>query len=368
MKILYITAVSGTMDFFVNTIKKLIEEGHAVDVACSTKRGPLNPIFIKMGCRHYEIDCARNISLRSSVLTVKQIRQIVAIGKYDIVHCHTPIAAACTRFACKGVRRNGLKVVYTAHGFHFYKGAPIKNWLMFYPVEKICSYWTDTLVTITTEDYRFAQKHMKAKRIEYIPGVGIDVDELQNGDYNKQETRESLEISDDDVFILSVGDLNENKNHKVVIEALGRLKRTGVVYAIAGTGTTGDMLLNLAKENNVKLQLLGYRNDVPALMDAADIYIHPSIREGLSVSIQEAMAIGKPVICGRIRGSVDLIDEKGGVLFNPVSVDECERAIRSILDDKILREQMGKYNAEKIEFFSQEKTIAAVSAVYQSLL
>lgn len=367
MRILYITAVSGTMDFFVNTIESLQKSGNEIELACSTRQYSLNPQVIQLGCKHHEIDCSRTLSIVSIKNTIQQIREIVENGKFDIVHCHTPIAAFCTRFACRNLRKNGLKVVYTAHGFHFFKGAPLKNWLIYGAAEKLCSFWTDTLITINTEDYEFAQKHLNAKHITYIPGVGIDTKRLKSIKTDVKKKRKELGIPDDCIMVLSVGDLNENKNHRLVINALSEMKRPDIYYCIAGFGSLEDELKTFANERQVNLILLGYRNDVPELQLASDMYVHPSFREGLSVSIMEAMALGKAVACGRIRGNVDLIDDKDGVLFNPFSVEECQNAIKKIIDSKELCQQMGRHNAEKIELFSQEKTIAALEEVYRNL-
>lgn len=366
MRILYITAVSGTMDFFVNTIKSLQESGNEIELACSTRNYPLNPQVIQLGCKHHEIDCSRTLSFGSVKKTIQQIREIVENGGFDIVHCHTPIAAFCTRLACRRFRKKGLKVVYTAHGFHFFKGAPLKNWLIYGTAEKLGSFWTDTLVTINTEDYAFAQKHLNAKYTTYIPGVGIDTKYLKSIKVEVKSKRKELGIPDEGIMVLSVGDLNENKNHRLVINALSEMKRSDIYYCIAGVGGLKDELETFAQEKKVNLVLLGFRNDVPELQLASDMYIHPSIREGLSVSIMEAMALGKAIACGRIRGNVDLIDDEGGALFSPFSVEECRNAIQSMIDNKDLREQMGKHNAEKIEFFSQEKTIAEVNDIYHN--
>ena len=163
MKILYVTTIGSTMNFFKSFIGELISEGHTVDIACNNSKSPVPEIYSDWGCNIYPISCTRSPMNKGTVKAISELKKIVAENKYDIVHCHTPIAAMCTRLACKDLRKNGVRVIYTAHGFHFYNGAPKKNWLMYYPVEKICAKYTDTLITINKEDYEFAKKKMKAK-------------------------------------------------------------------------------------------------------------------------------------------------------------------------------------------------------------
>ena len=213
MKILYVTTIGGTMSFFVSLFKKLTEEGHTADVATNENISKVKEVYREMGCKIYNISCSRSPLKLSTIKAIFEISKIVKTSGYDIVHCHTPVAAMCTRLACMGQRKKGLKVIYTAHGFHFFKGAPKKNWLIYYPIEKICSYFTDVLITINKEDYALATKKFRAKKVVYVPGVGIDVDKFKNCDVVKAEKRKEIGIPDDATLFLSVGELNANKNH-----------------------------------------------------------------------------------------------------------------------------------------------------------
>ena len=179
MKILYVTTIGTTMGFFKSFIKKLSDDGNQVELACNNTAN-VPEFYVENGFKIHSIDCSRAPINKGNFKAVNQLKKIVENGHFDIVHCHTPIAAACCRIACRKVRKNGTKVIYTAHGFHFYKGAPFINWLVYYPIEKICSHFTDVLITINTEDYALAQKKMKAKSIQYVPGVGIDTEKFTN--------------------------------------------------------------------------------------------------------------------------------------------------------------------------------------------
>lgn len=311
MKILYITTVGGTMPFFKNFIKELIDIGHTVDLACNEREMPVADYFKEWGCKVFPLSCERSPFKVGNLHAVKEIKQLVLENDYDIVHCHTPIAAACTRIACRKARKNGTKVIYTAHGFHFYKGAPALNWIIFYPIEWLCARWTDVLITINKEDYELAQRRMKAKKIEYVPGVGIDTERFYETTIDKCNKRRELGIPEDAFLLLSVGELNVNKNHEIVIRALKEIENDQIHYMIAGVGDLEAKLKMVAKECNVdnRVHLLGYRKDVAELYKAADVFVFPSFREGLSVSVMEALASGLPVVCSKIRGNVDLVEE-----------------------------------------------------------
>lgn len=264
-----------------------------------------------------------------------------------------------------------LKVIYTAHGFHFYKGAPVKYWMAFYPVEKYLSKYTDVLITINKEDYYRASKKFQAKKTIYVLGVGVDVKKFEGvaGSIDRAAKRKELGIMDDEILLLSIGELNENMNHSVVIKALATIQNSKevhnhIVYMIAGIGNKKDELKKLAEDCGIDLRLLGYRNDVSELLTAADIYILPSIREGLNVSLMEAMASGTPCLCGNIRGNVDLVEQgKGGELFDPNSLCSVAKALVTEMKDHSIWLEQGLYNQKKIKHFD----ISIVKKDYEKL-
>lgn len=352
MKILYVTTIGGTMNFFKNFIKSLIDNGNTVDIATNEKGSKVADCYREWGCTVHPISCTRSPLNKGSIRAIGEIRDIVKDGGYEIVHCHTPVAAMCARLACRKLRKDGVKVVYTAHGFHFYKGAPKKNWLLYYPIEKICSEYTDVLVTINQEDYAFAKKKMKSKRVEYVPGVGIDLEKFSRTDVNRYEKRKELGIPENATLLISVGELNKNKNHETVIRAVAELKNENIYYIIAGKGGLEGYLNGLIEEVGLtdRVKLLGYRNDIKELCAISDVFVFPSFREGLSVSVMEAMATGLPVVCSKIRGNTDLIDGDGGKHFNPHSVAECKSAIESVIAADI--NALGEYNRKKVTNFS----------------
>ena len=167
--------------FFKPHVEMLVREGHHVDIACNYNDLALDHLYEELGCQAFQIDFSRSPLSPDNIKAYKQLNKVIDNGNYDIVHCHTPNASVITRLVCRKYRKkDGLKVFYTAHGFHFYKGAPKINWMVFYPVEKFCSRFTDKLITINQEDYVLAKSKFKAKEVHYVPGVGVDLSKFEN--------------------------------------------------------------------------------------------------------------------------------------------------------------------------------------------
>ena len=367
MKILYVTTVSMTMGFFPEHVKMLLNEGHSVEIATNCEQ-PVPEIYNTLGCKVHNIPFSRSPFSKDNLKAYKMLKQLVETEHYDIVHTHTPNASMIARLACRKVRKQGTKVFYTAHGFHFFKGAPLKNWLMYYPVEKFCAKYTDVLITINKEDYELAQKKIHAKKVCYVPGVGIDLERIKSVQADRNEVRKSMGVPEDCILLLSIGELNVNKNHQVVVKALAKLDNKNVHYAIAGVGDQKENLLKLAKELGVENQfhLLGYRTDALKLYHGADIFVFPSFREGLSVSMMEAMASGLPIVCSRIRGNVDLVQNEN-VQFSPSDDEELLAKIRNLVDKQSLREQLSNENSENVKFFSLENVLKEMRRIYSAI-
>lgn len=354
------------MDFFPPHIKMLQEEGHVVELAANFSEQLCGSVA-ELGCKIHQIPFSRNAYSVKNIKAYLEIKRLIDMGQYDIVHTHTPNASAIVRLACRKMRKRGLKVIYTAHGFHFYRGAPVKNWLLFFPVEWICACWTDVLVTINHEDYRRAKRFMRAGKVEYVPGVGIDIEKFQKAEIGREEVRESIGVRATDIVLLSLGELNRNKNHEVVIRALAERKNSTVHYIIAGRGELFDYLQRLATRLGVadKVHLLGYREDVASLYCASDIYLLPSFREGLNVSLMEAMASGLPCIASRIRGNVDLIvNERGGLLCQKNQIEDYVMAIEKLCNRVDLRKTMGKFNMKKIAYYGNDYVTKQIARIY----
>lgn len=366
MKVLYVTTISNTMNFFIEHVKMLIEEGHTVELACSCAAKPVNPVYIQLGCKIHDIPFSRSPFNKMNLRAYKILKNLVETERYDIVHTHTPNASMIARFACRKIRSLGTKVIYTAHGFHFYKGAPLKNWLLYYPVEKVCAKYTDVLITINQEDFAFAKKKIHTSKVCYIPGVGIDLQKIKNVECNRNEVRDSIGVPRDCILLISVGELSIRKNHQVVIQALSLLNDKNVHYIIAGEGTLKGYLTSLSKELGVESQvhLLGRRNDVFMLNKAADVSLLPSFHEGLPVAMMEAMACGLPILCSKIRGNVDLMEEKkGGYFFAPKDAKYISILLKKITQEINQWKEMGAWNKDAIKKFDTTKIVDEVRKV-----
>ena len=307
------TIYSFVSHFEKNDIKILQELGYEVVVASNFEgyKGELEELNVE------KLD----IPFTRSPISLKNIKAFFKLNKYlkenkvSLIHCHTPVGGVAGRII--GKLNKIPRIIYTAHGFHFFDGAPKTNWIIYYPIEKLLSKFTDILITINKEDYERA-KTFYAKKVEYIPGVGIDVEKIQNIKVDKEQKRKELGLSMENIVLLSVGELNDNKNHIIPIRALAKLNNKNIKYLIAGRGPLESYLKEeikkLGLENQVKL--LGYRKDIYELNKISDIFIFPSKREGLSVALMEAMVCQLLIACSNIRGNRDLIEKyKNGILL-----------------------------------------------------
>lgn len=369
MKILYTTTIGETMTFFKSLIKELVEEGHVVDIGTNEDTSKVPEIYRELGCKIYQISWSRSPFAVGNIKAVSELRNVVKQGSYDIVHCHTPIGAACTRLACRVFRNKGVRVIYTAHGFHFYKGAPLLNWLLYFPVEWLCSWFTDVLITINQEDYAFAQKHMHAKKIVYVPGVGIDLEKFNNNlsESRIAEIRQELSVQSDEKMLLSVGELNKNKNHEVVIRALAKLDNPKIKYFIAGRGGLQkyleDLIVKLGLQNQVKL--LGYRDDIAKLYACSDLCVFPSIREGLGLAALEGMASGLPLICADNRGTRDYAEDgDNAIVCKYNDVDAFADAIRCLIGDEKMCDYMGRTSKKIARCYELTNVVGIMKEVY----
>jgi len=300
-----------------------------------------------------------------------QLKQLVSREKYMAIHCNTPIGGVLGRIVGKqcGVQ----KVIYQAHGFHFYHGAPKKNWLLYYPVEKWLAHYTDALITINQEDYELAKTRFKLRnggKVYYVPGVGIDTSQYRLKAEHRNEKRAELGLRETDIALISMGDLIERKNYKAAIGAIAEAKNYKLQYFICGKGPEEANLKSLAEKFGVSSQIrfLGFRSDIKELLAASDIFLFTTKQEGLPRSMMEAMASGLPCIASRIRGNVDLIEEGlGGYLIPASDLDGFSHAINKVSTDTSLRTAMSKYNREQIRNFDISIVKDSLEKIYRDV-
>lgn len=374
-KVLMLASVASMIDQFnMENIKILQGLGYQVHVAANFEYGNTSSkqrieAFKRelemLQIPYYQVEFARNITkVFQNIRALRQIIDLMKIHTYEFVHCHSPIGGVCGRIAAYYTR---TKVIYTAHGFHFFKGSPLKNWLMYYPVEWFLARYTDVLITINKEDYQYAKNRFAARKIHYVPGVGVDVDKFGNINVDKSKKRVELGIESDTVVLLSVGELIKRKNHETIISAIAGLEKIKLLYLICGKGVLDEslkkMVLTLGLEERVRF--LGFRTDISEICAAADIYVFPSYQEGLPLALMEAMAGGLPVACSAIRGNTDLIEHgQGGYLCSPDDVHAFTENIRKLAEDTITREHMGRKNSVVIKDFSVKTVNGLMREIY----
>ncbi|MEH7085348.1 glycosyltransferase family 4 protein [Neobacillus drentensis] len=378
---LMLASVASMIDQFnMNNIAILQDLGYRVDVATNLEFGSstsqervykFKQELLQQKINPFHIPFPRQITnIKNMFSAYKIVRKLINQNQYEIIHCHSPIGGVIARLASMSARRKGTRVLYTAHGFHFFHGAPKQNWLIFYPIEKICARFTDCLITINTEDFLQAtSKKFPAKRIMYVPGVGINSEGIKQVFIDKSKKKAEFGIKDECV-LLSVGELNDNKNHEVIINALVQIDRP-IKYILCGKGEKLDYLKNLTKELNIedKVIFTGFRTDISEIMHICDIFCFPSYREGLSVALMEAMASGLPIVCSEIRGNVDLVkDQKGGYLLNPDDVNAFGKRIEKLVNDKELRISMGQFNMDYIKEYDFKIVNKNMESIYKECI
>ena len=368
MNILYVTTISDTIGFLTPHIEMLIKKGNKVDVAFRMQKN-LKEELETIGCGVHEISFNRNPLSLENIKAYKAIKKLILDKNYNIVHTHTPVASVIVRLACMNI--DSVKVMYTAHGFHFYEGAPKINWLTYYPIEKFLSKHTDQLITINYEDYKIANNNFNAKNLSYVPGVGLDLKHNTKNKNNGESVREELGISKNDFVLLSVGELNNNKNHQTIIKALSKLQIDNAHYIICGEGQKEEDLNTMVKDLNLvgKVHLLGFRKDVFDFYEISDVYILPSFREGLSRSLMEAMAAELAIVCSDIRGNRDLIEDGvGGYLVKPDDTEGFVYAIEKLHAEPELKSKFEKYNYNKIDKYEMKVVLESLEKVYNKVI
>ncbi len=319
----------------------------------------------------YSISIARFPISKGNFKAYLQLKKLIDNNQYDIIHCHTPMGGVLGRLAAKNLRRqNKIKVIYTAHGFHFYKGAPIKNWLLYYPVEKWLMRYTDTLVTINNEDYERTKKWGRTYKID---GVGVNLSRFHPCTKDEKHLlRSELGYSDSDFIITIVAELNINKNQIMLIRNLKKLQKNIPNLKVLLIGHESlPIVRNYVEKENLEncVQFLGYRSDVDKLTMISDIAFSASLREGLPVNIIEAMACGIPVVCSDNRGHRSLIhNNETGFIFNPKSDKEMQNAISKLYNNPELRASMGKKNVEESKKYSVDIAVAKMAEIYKELM
>lgn len=371
-KRILITCTDSMMKQFLEPhVRNLAVNGYEVEIACSEVLNRMTEVREDLGdsVKIHLLHLKRSPLALSNIRGYREIKKVIDNGKYDLIWTNEPVMGVATRLAAGKARKKGAKVMYMVHGFHFYQGAPLPNWLLFYPVECLMSSRADCICTINREDYMRAQQ-MHTPKAAYIHGVGIDTDRLQPGQ-NMTDLRKELNLPSATFLVLSVGELNENKNQQVIIRALAQMKDPDVHYILCGKGDQLENLQELAEKEHLSGQVhfLGYRKDIADICRQCDVFALPSRREGLPFAAMEAMYCGLPLVNSAIRGLTDITEDGvSGYLCRDEDASWYAENIRRLRLNPEDRKRMGENNRKTVEAFTVEQTKQEILALIRELL
>lgn len=366
-RILIVSTVSRQFYLFEKlNIRLLSEQGW--EVHCAANFEDQSPQLDNLPIIRHHIDFNRSPFSINNIKALFQLYRVVDQNKINMIHCHSPVGGAAGRLVSLFFPR--VRTIYTAHGFHFYEGSPILNWLVYYPVELLLSKITDVLITINQEDFDRGKRFF-SKKICYVPGIGVDLNKFSTIKSTEENIifRKQLKLSEDSILFLSIGELIPRKNLETAIIAFSKLENKNTQLLICGKGKLLEPLKQLVDKLkiNERVCFLGFRKDIPYIIRNCDVFVFPSFQEGLPVSLMEAMASALPVICSQIRGNVDLLENNiGGYLIKPNDYVSFSCAMFKLSEDKGLRIQMGENNINRIESFSEAAVESIMRDIYSS--
>lgn len=365
------TVQSHIAQFHKPLINMLKENGYEVHVAARNNLAEKNGLRLSEPDKIYDVPFDRSPLSKNNILAYRDLNKLLSENNYDIVHCNTPMGGVLTRLAGSKYRKRGMKIFYTAHGFHFYKGAPKKNWMVYYPIEKFLARYTDKLITITKEDFLLANSKFDTEVI-HIHGVGVNTEKFYQ--YTEKEIsklRKKLGYAHDNKLLICIGELNDNKNQSVIIKAVAELVNNipGIRLMLAGNGPMEEDLKTLVTELKMQeyVKFLGYRTDLEKYINIADVLVTASYREGLPLNVMEGMLCGKAVIASRNRGNKELVYHgKSGYLFESNDPKELAKYLIDLLIDKEKRLSFGEQGKLIVDRYSKEVVVTELFNIYMN--
>lgn len=374
MKRILITSTDLMMiQFLAPHVRYLAQQGYAVDIACSVVGDRISDVRRELEDTVGQIHILRlersPVSFRN-FSGYRDLKKLLRENRYDLIWTNEPVMGAATRLAARSARRQGTAVVYMCHGFHFFRGAGLLNWAVFYPAERLLCRLCDAIVTMNREDYARAQT-FPAGRVYRIPGVGVDIRRFSAGGYPefRLAKRRQLGIPEDAWVALTVGELTKRKNQKVLLRAVHLLEDPGCHLVLCGRGDRQKELEQLASELGIRdrVHFLGYRLDIPEIYRMADCFLFSSLQEGLPFALMEAMQSGLPIAASAIRGNVDLIQQgKGGVLCDPRSPSQFADGLRQLR--AMDAGAMAQYNRRSLKKYDLENTKPLIRGILEEVM
>lgn len=375
MKVLFVATVRSHIgQFHMPFIEELKKRGCEVHGAFKDNSADKQGLDLSALDKVFEVPFSRSPYSTSNLKAYKVLKDIIDKNNYDVIHCHTPMGAVVTRLAARNARKKGTKVIYTAHGFHFYNGASKKNWLLFYPVEKYLSKYTDCLITINQEDYDLAKsKDFKTKKIYHVNGVGVDISKFHSvTSEEKSELRKEYGYSDDDFLMIYPADFCERKNQNMLFDTMKILLKNSDKFQLLlpGLEEKAQPFIEYAKEAGVyeHVHILGYRRDIDKLVGMSDISVSSSRQEGLPINLIEAMAIGNAIVATDVRGNNDLVENEvnGYTVKLNDSADMADKIMKLYNSPKLI-EDFRLANRELVKKYEVNCVIAEMVSIYKEL-
>lgn len=367
-KILFVANVAKEhiLKFHIPTIRMLAESGWQVDVACS------GDDKVPYCNKQFEMKYKRSPFNIALLKGIKQLKRIVEQGEYDIIYCHTPVGGVAARLASIRARKKGTKVVYMAHGHYFYKGGPKLFWMVYYPIEKILSAVTDSIILINQEDYDITVKKFKNKKNFLINGIGVNTDrfDMSNRDERRKKHRQEMGIPEGATVLIYLAELIPNKNQTLLIRVLKKIlkEKKDVYLLLAGIDHTDGEFERYAKKEGVSenIRFLGWREDVGDLYAMSDICVASSIREGFGLNLVEAMSCKIPVVATINRGHKTIInDTENGFLVPLNDEDFFASRIMQLIEDKGLTMSIVQKAFEDCEKYSSQKILLEIKKILE---
>lgn len=371
-KILFVaTVVKGHIDVFhLPYLKMFKEKGWETSVAAKNNFEKTSDCVIPYCDNYYDIPFERNPFKLSNLNSYKELKKLITEGKYDIIHCHTPVGGVITRLVSKNSKENTARIIYTAHGFHFFKGAPLKNWLIYYPIEKYLSSYTDVLITMNQEDFDIVSKKFKNTQTIMTPGIGVDLEKFGTYEVEKNRLlRVQQGFNEKDFILIYVGELSSRKNQNQIIETANLLQGefNNIKFLLVGTGKDSVKLKKKVQDLNLTdiVIFLGYRKDIVDLMNLADVIISTSKQEGLPVNLLEGLSVGKPIIATNSRGNRDLVkDNYNGFLLEIHDSKDMSDKIIQLYCNKDLQKKMSVNSKKESKKYDIKNVLEIMEKIY----
>lgn len=361
------TVYSHLAAFHKPFIKMLQGKGYEVHAAANPDNGRKEEIE-KMGVICWDIPFSRSPYRLANIIAIRELTKLFHRHYFELIHVHTPIASFLARYVAKKCKQGS--VLYTAHGFHFYEGAPLQNWLIYYTAEKVARRWTDGLIVMNAEDYKNGKRlgFRENESLFFTHGVGISFEQYSASSNSGLYVREQLNIDQDDIIISYIAELNDNKNHMFLLRNWNELLQyhSKIHCLIVGTGEKEHELKKYVKQESLKnVHFLGYRNDIPEILSQSDIVTLLSYREGLPRCLMEAMVCEKPLVVSNIRGSRDLVKHGvNGFLVDLGDDRSLVESFKKLINDKDLREKMGQASLKEIQSYNLVHVLNEMRDIY----